>query len=106
PWFHHVALDSRARKITDEMSMAAAEELAKVAEEKGINETHIVQTMDEIDVFAPEATAVALKAMQQGIARETNTRDTLHQGALEMIRRAREETKSLMQEGFIRPPPP
>jgi len=49
---------------------------------------------------------VALKAMQQGIARETKTRDTLYQGALEMIRRAREETKSLMQEGFIRPPPP
>jgi len=47
-----------------------------------------VPTMDEIDVFAREATAVALKAMQQGIARETKTRDTLYQGALDMIRRA------------------
>src|SRR2546426_414692 len=89
-----------------DVCIAAAEELAKVAEEKGLDETHIVPTMDEIDVFAREATAVALKAMQQGIARETKTRDTLYQGALEMIRRAREETKSLMQEGFIRPPPP
>ena len=62
--------------------------------------------MDEIDVFAREATAVALKAMEQGIARETKTRDALYQGALELIRRAREETKFLMQDGFIRPPPP
>src|SRR5213594_3172528 len=106
PGIFRGTLDVRARTITDEMCIAAAEELAKVAEEKGLDETHIVPTMDEIDVFAREATAVALKAMQQGIARETKTRDTLYQGALEMIRRAREETKSLMQEGFIRPPPP
>jgi len=36
----------------------------------------------------------------------TKTRETLYQGALELIRRAREETKFLMQDGFIRPPPP
>src|SRR6059036_948147 len=106
PGIFRGTLDVRARTITDEMCIAAAEELAKVAEEKGLDETHIVPTMDEIEVFAREATAVALKAMQQGIARETKTRDTLYEGALEMIRRAREETKSLMQEGFIRPPPP
>src|SRR5438094_8337662 len=106
PGIFRGTLDVRAKTITDEMCIAAAEELAKVAEEKGLDETHIVPTMDEIEVFAREATAVALKAMQQGIARETKTRDTLYEGALEMIRRAREETKSLMQEGFIRPPPP
>src|SRR3989442_834663 len=106
PGIFRGTLDVRARTITDEMCIAAAEELAKVAEEKGLDETHIVPTMDEIDVFAREATAVALKAMEQGIARETKTRDALYQGALEMIRRAREETKFLMQEGFIRPPPP
>ena len=105
PGIFRGTLDVRARTITDERCIAAAEELAKVAEEKGLDETHIVPTMDEIDVFAREATAVALKAMQQGIARETKTRDTLYQGALEMIRRAREETRFLMQEGFIRPPP-
>src|SRR3989449_449895 len=106
PGIFRGTLDVRARTITDEMCIAAAEELAKVAEEKGLDETHIVPTMDEIDVFAREATAVALKAMEQGIAREAKTRDALYQGALEMIRRAREETKFLMQEGFIRPPPP
>src|SRR5213596_621783 len=106
PGIFRGTLDVRARTITDEMCIAAAEELAKVAEEKGLDETHIVPTMDEIDVFAREATAVALKAMEQGIAREAKTRDALYQGALEMIRRAREETKFLMQAGFIRPPPP
>src|SRR5213594_2796015 len=106
PGIFRGTLDVRARTITDEMCIAAAEELAKVAEEKGLDETHIVPTMDEIDVFAREATAVALKAMEQGIARETKTREALYQGALELIRRAREETKFLMQDGFIRPPPP
>src|SRR5437867_294331 len=106
PGIFRGTLDVRARTITDEMCIAAAEELAKVAEEKGLDETHIVPTMDEIDVFAREATAVALKAMEQGIARESKTRDALYQGALELIRRAREETKFLMQDGFIRPPPP
>src|SRR5437867_11041994 len=102
PGIFRGTLDVRARTITDEMCIAAAEELAKVAEEKGLDETHIVPTMDEIDVFAREATAVALKAPEHGIAREAKTRDALYQGALEMIRRAREETKFLMQEGFIR----
>src|SRR5439155_1560948 len=83
-----------------------AVDVAIAAGEKGRDETHIVPTMDEIDVFAREATAGALKAMEQGIARETKTRDALYQGALELIRRAREETKFLMQDGFIRPPPP
>src|SRR5947209_8571424 len=106
PGIFRGTLDVRARTITDEMCIAAAEELAKVAEEKGLDETHIVPTMEEIDVFAREATAVGLKAMGQGIARVTKTRDELYQGALEMIRRARDETKSLMQDGFIRPPPP
>src|SRR2546426_12426906 len=59
PGIFRGTLDVRARTITDEMCIAAAEELAKVAEEKGLDETHIVPTMDEIDVFAREATAVA-----------------------------------------------
>ena len=59
-------LDVRARTITDEMCIAAAEELALVAEEKGLDEEHIVPTMDEIEVFVREAVAVALKAIDQG----------------------------------------
>ena len=106
PGIFRGTLDVRARTITDEMCIAAAEELARVAEEKGLDEHHIVPTMDEIDVFAREAVAVGMKAMSQGIARVQKGRSELYEGALAMIRRAREQTQSLMQEGFIRPPPP
>src|SRR5207245_1414167 len=51
PGIFRGTLDVRARTITDEMCIAAAEELAKVAEEKGLDETHIVPTMDGMDAF-------------------------------------------------------
>src|SRR3970282_2554743 len=106
PGIFRGTLDVRARKITDEMCIAAATELAKVQEERGLDEEHIVPTMDDIEVFAREATAVALKAMDQGIARLRKTRAELLENALAIIQRAHEETKFLMQDGFIRPPPP
>src|SRR5213083_1667718 len=106
PGIFRGTLDVRARTITDEMCIAAAEELAKVAEEKGLDETHIVPTMEEIDVFAREATAVGMKAIEQGIARVRKTRNELYDNAIALIRRAREQTQLLMQDGFIRPPPP
>ncbi|HEX9340011.1 MAG TPA: NADP-dependent malic enzyme [Thermoplasmata archaeon] len=106
PGIFRGTLDVRARTITDEMCIAAAEELARVQEERGLDEEHIVPTMEEIDVFAREAAAVGRKAIDQGIARVTKSRDELLEGALALIRRAHEETKFLMQDGFIRPPPP
>ena len=106
PGIFRGTLDVRARTITDEMCIAAARELALVAEEKGLDEHHIVPTMDETDVFAREAAAVGMKAIEQGIARIRKSRDEIHDNALAMIRRAHEETKFLMQDGFIRPPPP
>ena len=53
-------LDVRAKTITDEMCIAAARELAKCAEEKGISEDYIIPTMSEMDVFPREAVAVAM----------------------------------------------
>src|SRR5438309_8649241 len=106
PGIFRGTLDVRARTITDEMCIAAARELALVAEEKGLDEEHIVPTMEEIDVFAREAAAVGMKAIEQGIARVRKTRNELYDNAIALIRRAREQTKLLMQDGFIRPPPP
>ncbi|MEK6986687.1 MAG: NADP-dependent malic enzyme, partial [Candidatus Thermoplasmatota archaeon] len=74
PGIFRGTLDVRAKTITDEMCIAAATELAKVQEERGLDEEHIVPTMDEIDVFAREAVAVAMKAQEQGIARVKRTR--------------------------------
>src|SRR6266702_865167 len=106
PGIFRGTLDVRAKMISDEMCIAAAEELARVQEERGLDEEHIVPTMEEIDVFAREAAAVGRKAIDQGIARVKKSRDELLEGALALIRRAREETQFLMQDGFIRPPPP
>jgi malate dehydrogenase (oxaloacetate-decarboxylating) len=106
PGIFRGTLDVRARTITDEMCIAAAKELALVAEERGLDEEHIVPTMDEIEVFAREAVAVGMKAIDQGVARVKKSRKDLYENALALIRRAREETQFLMQDGFIRPPPP
>ena len=106
PGIFRGTLDVRAKTITDEMCIAAATELAKVQEERGLDEEHIVPTMDEIDVFAREAVAVAMKAQEQGIARVKRTRQDLYETALRLIKRSHEETQTLMAEGYIRPPPP
>ncbi len=63
------ALDVRAYAITDEMLIAAAEEVAKFAEERGISEDYIIPKMTEWEVYAREAAAVAAAASMQKVAR-------------------------------------
>jgi len=63
------ALDVRARTISEEMCIAAADAIAGVAEEKGISEEYIVPRMDDPVLYKKEATAVGAKAMEQGIAK-------------------------------------
>jgi malate dehydrogenase (oxaloacetate-decarboxylating) len=100
------ALDVRARTITDEMCLAAAFELARCAEDRGIDEENIVPTMDEWEVFPREAVAVAMKAQEQGIARLSLTCEELYQKAEQTIRTSREMAHLLMREGVIAPAPP
>lgn len=96
------ALDVRARTITDEMCIAAAEELARYAEDKGLlSEEYLIPTMEEWEVYPREAAAVGAKAVEQGVARINLTREELYKKAEEMIRLAREETKLLMEKGLI-----
>src|SRR6059036_1764497 len=54
PGIFRGTLDVRAKTISDEMCIAAARELAAVAEETGLSEDYIVPTMEEIEVFARE----------------------------------------------------
>lgn len=98
-------LDVRASTITDEMCIAAAYELAKCAEDKGLAEDYIVPKMNEWEVFPREATAVGMKAIEQGVARIKLSKDELFEKASATIRKAREETQTLMEEGFIPLPP-
>ena len=105
PGIFRGALDVRAKTITDEMCLAAAYELAKVAEDKGLREDYIIPLMEEWEVFPREAVAVALKAIEQGVARVRRTKDELMRMAEEKIRNAREQVQFLMKEGYIPPPP-
>ena len=101
PGIFRGTIDVRAKTITDEMCLAASNELAKIAEERGLSEKYIIPTMDDWEVFPREATAVAEKAIEQGVARINRTRDELYANARSIIKRAREQTKQLMRSGFI-----
>jgi malate dehydrogenase (oxaloacetate-decarboxylating) len=96
------ALDVRARSITDEMCVAAANALAGWSEERGtLDAEHILPTMDDWEVFPREATAVAMTALEQGVARLCLTRDEVQAHAETIISRAHRLTQWMMREGFI-----
>ncbi len=99
------ALDVRARTITDEMCITAAYELAKCAEDRGIDEDNIASTMAESEAFIRQAVAVGMKAQEQGVARIKVSREELTKQAELMIRQSRETTALLMKEGLIPPAP-
>jgi malate dehydrogenase (oxaloacetate-decarboxylating) len=101
PGIFRGALDVRAKTITDEMCIAAARELAKVAEDKGIHEEYIIPNMDDWEVFPREAVAVAMKAIEQGVARFKFTAEELFKMATETISKARNEVQWMMKENFI-----
>lgn len=99
------ALMVRARKITDNMAIAAAHSLANYAEKRGINPNDIVPNMEEAGVFPHEAADVAMQAIQDGVARIRMTREEAFQKAKKDIEHARSLTRSLMDNGFIETPP-
>lgn len=105
PGIFRGVLDVFARTITDEMAIAAAEAIAKTAEEKGLSEDYIVPTMEDWEVFVNEAVAVAKKAIEQGVARRILSESELVRQAETMIRRAREGVEILMKSGHIAAPP-
>lgn len=98
-------LDVKAKTVTDDMCIAAANELASFAEERGITEEDIVPRMDEWEVFPREAVACALQSIKEGVARVKTSRQELYEQAKNMIKTARESTNLLMKKGLIPPPP-
>jgi malate dehydrogenase (oxaloacetate-decarboxylating) len=101
PGIFRGTLDVRATTITDGMATAAAHELAEVAVEKGLDVEQILPTMDDWEVFPREAAAVAAKAVEEGIARRQLTFEEELKIAEDIIRRSRDITKTLMDDGFI-----
>jgi malate dehydrogenase (oxaloacetate-decarboxylating) len=105
PGIFRGTLDVQARTITDEMCLAASIELAKVAEDKGLSDDYIIPTMDEWEVFAREAVAVGMKAIEQGVARIKFTPEELFQTAEYQIKSSREKVQKFQELGFIKPYP-
>jgi malate dehydrogenase (oxaloacetate-decarboxylating) len=98
-------LDVKAKTVTDDMCIAAAQELAKFAEERGMHEKDILPRMDEWEVFPREAVACALKSIEQGVARIKPSRQELYQRASAIIQNARRSTELLMKHDLIKQPP-
>jgi malate dehydrogenase (oxaloacetate-decarboxylating) len=101
PGIFRGTLDVMATTITDEMCIAAAVELAKTAEDKGIHEDYLIPTMDEWEVFPREAAAVGQKAIEQGVAQIKMSHQESIELAETIIGAARKEIEYLMKEGFI-----
>ena len=96
-------IDVAAKTITDEMCIAAAEELARCAEIKGLSDERILPSMADWEIFPRVAAAVGLKAIEQGVARKSLTQAELVEHATKIIQRAQRQTKVLMREGVIAP---
>ncbi len=99
------ALLVRAKKITDGMAIRCAHSLADFAEERGIGQNNIVPNMDETDVFPREAADVAMKAIEEGVARISLTWQEVYDETKAGITQARALVDTMTKEGFIKTPP-
>lgn len=106
PGIFRGALDVRAKTITDEMAIAAAHELARVAEEKGLNEDYIVPRMDDWDICPRVAVATAMQAQLQGVACLCRSKSELFDEAMQRVKRSRNINEVLYHNHAIPLPPP
>ncbi len=106
PGIFRGTLDVMGITITDTMCIAAALELAKTAEEKELTPEYIIPTMNDWEVFPREAVAVGQQSIKEEGARLKITRQEAYERAEYLIKRARDQTKSLMKLGYIPKAPP
>jgi malate dehydrogenase (oxaloacetate-decarboxylating) len=104
PGIFRGTLDVRARTITDEMCFAAAKAMADHVGDN-LDAEHILPNMDDWEVFPREAAAVAMKAAEQGLARIETTYEQEFELATKIIKRSRDMTRRMMEDGFIPEPP-
>ncbi|MGC9152372.1 MAG: NAD(P)-dependent malic enzyme [Vulcanisaeta sp.] len=95
------SLDARVKTITDEMIIAAAQEIANFVGDK-LSEDKILPTMEEWDFYPRVAAAVAVKASEQGVARKPVAWKEEYERAKEIIATARLMIETLFGKGLIR----
>jgi len=96
-------LDVRATTITDEMCLAAAYTLANLVDEiEGcLIDECILPNMQYENAFIRQATAVGLKAIEQGIANINLSEEELLSKSKHIIDTSQAQFKLLMEKGFI-----
>ena len=97
PGIFRGTLDARASRITDEMTIAAALELASCAEEAGLRDDAILPTMADWRVVPRIAAATAVKAQEQGLARMTRSRREYIELATRRIMESRHLSQIVME---------
>lgn len=90
PGIFRGVLDVRASRITDGMALAAAHELARFAVDRHLDESHLLPTMEEWEVFPLVAAATGMAAQDEGVAQLKAGADALHEQARRIIIEARQ----------------
>jgi malate dehydrogenase (oxaloacetate-decarboxylating) len=101
PGIFRGTLDVRAKTITDQMCLAAAQALSDRITKDKLSADHILPTMEDWEVFPQVAATVAMKAIEQGLARITLNYEQAYHQALTLIQQSRNLTHLMMKEGFI-----
>jgi malate dehydrogenase (oxaloacetate-decarboxylating) len=99
------ALDVHAKTINTEMMIEAAQEVAKFAEEKGLNEDYIVPRMTEFEMYPREAAAIARAAIRTGAARVKVDPKKIQEDTLRRIMANKQINDLLMKKHLIEPFP-
>jgi malate dehydrogenase (oxaloacetate-decarboxylating) len=95
------ALLVHARKISDGMAITAAHAIAKFAENRGITPEDIIPKMTESDLFPVVAAEVAVKAVEEGLARIRLSYEEAFSLAKQDIDKVHAIMQHLMDNDFI-----
>ncbi len=98
-------LDARARSIPDEIVLAAARELAAHARDRGLSPTHLLPTMEEVEVFPHVAAAVGEASVRLGIARRPLAREEFLERARALMDRSERLVRALGRARLTPPMP-
>ena len=91
--------------VDPDLNIAAAHEIAKLAEEQGLKEDHILPTMMDSSLYPRVAAAVGEAAIKTGLARIKISYREIKENAECRISRSQQSLRLLAKEGFIYPPP-